>query len=55
MAPLLNQKVAQTKTEPVELKSTSENEVSNTNEMSPLDGFALGNIINIKVLFWLPI
>ena len=49
MAPLLNQKATPPKSEPAEVKPTPENEVSNANEMSPLDGFALGNIINIEV------
>jgi Ca2+-binding EF-hand superfamily protein len=48
MEPLMNQKAAPAKEEAVEVKSTSESGQTNTDEMSPLDGFALGNIIDIK-------
>jgi len=49
MAPLINQKVAPAKEDSASLKSTPAPDQTNTSEMSPLDGFVVGHIINIEV------
>ncbi len=49
MAPLINQKVAPAKEDSADLKSTAASDQTNTGEMSPLDGFVVGHIIDVEV------
>lgn len=48
MEPLMNLKAAPAKEEKVEAKSTPDAGQTYSGEMSPLDGFALGNIIDVS-------